>query len=360
MRYAVIMAGGAGTRFWPASRRARPKQFLPIVTDRPLIVDTVERVVGGDSGISIDRVVVVTNADHVAQVSAMLPDLPPENVLAEPAGRNTAPCITLAALWLLERDPDATMLCLPADHAIRPVEAFRRVVDAVLSRAARGKRLYTIGIPPVRPATGYGYIERGDPTGEESGVSFHRVARFVEKPNEVRARRYVESGSFDWNSGMFAWSARRIVAEIEKHLPEVLGALASVAAGAGPVPPDDLVAAYAEIESISIDYGILEKAVDVEVASAPFVWDDVGSWRALERLRDSDEDGNVIVGDGLLVDGTGNILVADEGHTITAVGVEGLIVVQAGGVTMVCPKDRAEAVKAIVDALRREGREDLL
>jgi len=356
MNYAVIMAGGIGTRFWPRSRQDRPKQFLRIAGDRPMIDETRRRLEGV---IAPEHVFVVTRASQVELVRESCPDIPAGNVLAEPCGRNTAPCVALAALKLLEADSEATMLCLPADHVIGPDEVFRDTIRGVLARARDAGTLLTLGIPPTYPSTGFGYIERGERVHRDGDLDFHRVARFVEKPDAATAEGYLGTGRFLWNSGMFAWRADVIAAETERHLPEIHAALAPVARLAGPDVEPDLAAAYEGLDGISLDYGIMEKADAVEVVPAPFAWDDVGSWRALDRLHPGDEGGNVALGEFLGVDSSGVIAVTDEGHTIATVGVSDLIVIHTADVTLVCPKVEAERVKAIVEQLEARGRDDL-
>jgi mannose-1-phosphate guanylyltransferase len=356
MIHAVIMAGGVGTRFWPRSRRSRPKQFLRIGGDRPMIEETRRRLEGL---VPPERTLVVTSASQVDLVREACPDLPEAGILAEPRGRNTAPCIALAALRVVGEDPDGLLLCLPADHVIRPAETFREAAAAVLARADEARSLLTFGIPPSFPSTGFGYIECGErAAGGEPPV--HRVARFVEKPDRATAERYVAAGTFLWNSGMFAWRADVILEEMRRHLPEVVEALEGPAREAGPRPSPALAAAYDALPGISIDYGIMEKAARVEVVPAPFSWDDVGSWRALERVHDADEDGNVARGRLLALDAAGVIAVAEGDHTIAAIGVEDLIVIHTEDVTLVCPKDRAEDVKRLVDGLKESGDERLL
>jgi mannose-1-phosphate guanylyltransferase len=352
MDYAVIMAGGIGTRFWPHSRKGRPKQFLPIAGDRPMIAETTSRVAGV---VPAERILVVTRASQVDMVREACPEVPDANILAEPVGRNTAPCIALAALKVVADDPEAVLLCLPADHVIRPAEVFHRTTRVVLDRAREGRTLLTFGIPPTHAATGFGYIERGDAVTD----AVHRVVRFVEKPDAETARGYLETGRFLWNSGMFAWRADVYLEEMDRHLPEVTRALAPVANRAGPTVDPALDEAYRGLTGISVDYGIMERAGRAEVVPADFEWDDVGSWRALERLLDADGHGNVARGEYLGLDSRGVVAVAGEDHTIATIGVRDLVIVRTDDVTLVCPKDRAEDVKKLVERLEETGRDDL-
>jgi mannose-1-phosphate guanylyltransferase len=356
MNHAVIMAGGVGTRFWPHSRQDRPKQFLRIAGDRPMIAETCRRLEGV---IDAERVLVVTRASQVDLVKEACPDLPAANILAEPCGRNTAPCIALAALKLLAADPDAAMLCLPADHVIGPDDVFRRAVEAVVARAAASRALLTFGIPPTRPATGFGYVEQGELAASDGDLRFHRVVRFVEKPDLETARGYLESGRFHWNSGMFAWRADVFVERLEALLPDTASALAPVAHLAGPDVDPALAAAYDSLEGISVDYGIMERADGVEVVPAPFSWDDVGSWSALDRVHAPDADGNVALGELLALDSKGLVAVSGDDHVIATVGVDNLVIIHTRDVTLVCPKERAEDVKRLVDVLGERGHGDL-
>jgi mannose-1-phosphate guanylyltransferase len=356
MNHAVIMAGGVGTRFWPHSRQDRPKQFLRIAGEQPMIAETCRRLEGI---IANERIHVVTRASQVALVKEACPQLPPRNILAEPCGRNTAPCIALAALKLCAEDPDAVMLCLPADHVIRPDEVFHRTAESVMRRAAATRALMTFGIPPTRPATGFGYIEQGEEAATDGDLRFHRVVRFVEKPDLETARGYVESGRFHWNSGMFAWRADAFIERLESLLPQVSAALAPVAHLAGPEVHSALASAYESLEGVSVDIGIMEKADEVEVIPAPFKWDDVGSWSALDRVHPTDADGNVALGDLLALDSKGLIAVSGDDHVIATVGVDDLVVIHTADVTLVCPKDRAEDVKRLVDILEERGHGNL-
>ena len=356
--FAVIMAGGSGTRFWPLSRRQRPKQFLAIGTERSLIAETMLRL---DPLIPADKIYVVAGAHHADSVRAHLPDLRPEGLLIEPCARNTAPCVGLAAIHIARHDPHAVMAVLPADHHIGDADGFRRVIAAAGERAAAGE-IVTLGIRPTRPETGYGYIHYAadDAVVTENGVQVCGVNRFVEKPPKAVAERYLVDGGYLWNSGMFFFTAARILSDIERYLPAMRTALGKIDAVIGtPDYQSVLEEQFAGLESVSIDYGVMEHAESVRVVPADIGWNDVGHWAALADFADTDRDGNVITGDAILIDSRGNI-VHSESPTITIVGAENLVVVATEDSVLVCPKDRAQDVRRVVDALKAEGRDTLL
>lgn len=359
MLHAVIMAGGSGTRFWPQSRTTRPKQLLKLAGRRTMIQETVGRV---SPWIGADHVWVVTNAVQAEETMRQLPQVPVENVLVEPAARNTAPCIGLAAVHLLQKDPQATMLVMPADHVIGPPEVFRNAVD----RAARivvehPEQFVLFGVPPTYPSTGFGYIERGEPIGDPAGKAF-RVAAFREKPDEPTAKRYMESGRFYWNCGIFVWRADRILGALESFEPDMHDRLARLRGKIGHVDYEAALAAeFPKAKSISVDYAVLERARDVCVLEAPFEWDDVGSWQALTRLLGADENGNTVDGPHVGID-TRNCTIRDTTgeHLIGTLGVEDLIVVHTPDATLVARKGDENAVKKLIDLIRERGYERYL
>lgn len=346
--HAVILAGGAGTRFWPASRRRLPKQFLAIGSKRSLIGETSDRLKGL---VPIERQIVVSGEEHVDLVRKALRRLPPENVLAEPVGRNTAACVAWAALEIARREPDSVQAVLPSDHVIRPAKAFRAALAAAAAEADASGSLVTFGVKPTFAATGYGYIECGDARPDRDGHAVRSVARFVEKPDRARAEEFLRRGSFLWNSGMFVWTTRAIVRALESHAQEVVGPLARARS------VDEVRARYASLPSVSIDVAVLEKAADVRVLPAPFEWNDVGSWSAIPEVAPSDERGNCAVGGTTVVseDASNCVVYGKKGEIVALVGVEGLVVVRAGDAVLVCPKDRAQDVKLVVARLAREG-----
>ncbi len=345
--FAVLLAGGAGTRFWPLSRRSRPKQVLPVGGEAPMVRATLARL--GDL-VPPERVLVVTGEDQAAAVAGVLPEIPPENLVLEPAPRNTAPCIGLAAVEALGREPDAVLLCLPADHVMRPAAGFREAAARALARADGAGTLVTFGIEPTRPATGYGYIRRG----EETAPGFFRVEEFREKPARERAEEYLAAGGYLWNSGMFAWRADVFLEETDRYMPENGARFALLRED-----PSRRADLFPRMEPRSVDYGILERTDRAEVLPLALRWDDVGSFAALARLVPGDEAGNHATGELLALDAHGLVTVAPEGHLVAALGVDDLVVVVTPDATLVCPRDRAEEVKSLVAGLRRAGREDL-
>lgn len=353
MTYAVIMAGGIGSRFWPHSRRARPKQFLSVFGNASLLQNTVARLQGV---IPPERCFVVTNRMYVEQTREQLPALPPENILGEPISRNTAPCIAYAALRLVASDPDATMVVLPADHVIDDVRTFHQVLQTAIARSAEYGALVTIGIEPTYPATGYGYIQYEPSDDDPSGP--RRVRTFAEKPDVATAERFLDSGDFLWNSGMFVWRADTILDELERHLPDTFEAFRPLADAIGTDGEEDaLVSAFQGARSISIDYGVMERAERVYVVPGRFGWSDVGDWKAVFNLADKDQHGNAIRGLALLR-GSARCLVASENRLVVLVGMHDTIVVETGDAVLVCHRDNAQQVKQVVDYLHAHQLED--
>jgi len=355
--HAIVMAGGAGTRFWPRSRRTRPKQLLPIAGPASMIRMTVDRL---RPLVPADHTWVVTGADQADGVRRELPEIPRAHILVEPVGRNTAPCIGLAAAVLRAQGVgDEPMIVLASDHVIRDEEGFRDVLRACGEHLAAHDRLLTLGIRPDRPETGYGYIRLAEASAEFGGRRFRAVERFVEKPDLETARRLVADGRHLWNSGMFVWRTSRILAEIDSHLPEVARRLAPLGTAWGTAAWDQMLNdSYAAFPSISIDYAVMEKAADVWVAEVDIGWSDVGSWASLPELRGSDADGNVLPEGSLAVDAERNIVDA-RGKTVVLLGVSDLVVVDAPDALLVCHRDRAQQVGKIPDRLRQAGKDHL-
>jgi mannose-1-phosphate guanylyltransferase len=349
-RYVVIMAGGRGERFWPQSRLARPKHLLPIVGEKPMLTQTVERL---GSVVPPERVLIITNAEQAAAVREVCPMLPPENVVAEPVGRDTAAAVGLATLLVKHRDPKAAFAMLPADHVIHDSTGFQRTLEAAFAAAEGSDALVTVGIPPTYPATGYGYVEQG----KEIADGVYDVVRFKEKPDLETAKEYVETGRFYWNAGMFFWRVPVIAECFEQFTPGLWEALQAIDTGlAGGEALDGLLSAhYPGLEKISIDFAVMEKAETVRMVPAGFDWDDVGAWPAVARHFPADEAGNVARGDAVMQDASGNIVMAQAGHTVTLIGVKDLIVVQTGDATLVCPIDQAESIKQMVKTLAADG-----
>ena len=349
--FALIMAGGTGTRLWPRSRSAQPKQFIDLLGTSTMIQEAYDRLL---PLVPPDRILVATNHEQVEAVVTQIPAMSPGNVLAEPAGRDTAAAIGYAAVTLRHRDPNAVMAVVTADHLIQKPDEFRDVLVAAASVAASGW-LVTIGIDPTYAETGYGYVERGEPLPSESGRSVYRVARFVEKPNRELAEEYVRLGTFSWNSGMFVWRVDRILEEIALHMPELSDGLEEIAAAFGtPHEKDTLKEVWPRLPKRSIDFGVMEKASQVAVLPANIGWSDVGSWATVFDVSPRDANGNVVVGKSLAIETTGSLIYSPH-RMIATVGVQDLIVVDAGDVLLICPRSRAQDVKRIVAILQERG-----
>lgn len=350
--YAVVMAGGVGARFWPASRRARPKQLLAIAGERSMLAQTMERL---DGLVAPAKILVVTSAELADAVREAVPELPPENLILEPEGRNTAPCVALAAFEIERRDPHSVQIVVPADHVIEPADRFRSALAAAVQEARSGHRLVTLGIEPTSPATGYGYIRAGERRGEASKWPAREVLAFIEKPDSARARAFVESGDYLWNAGIFVWETRTILAALRAHATGIYDALSGVTRA------DELARAYAKLQPAPIDVAVMERATNVSVVPVDFEWNDVGAWPSLADVVPADNTGNHVSGGVHVVarDATGCIVYGDEGSLVALVGVEDLVVVQSGNTVLVCPRDRAQEVKAIVTQLENEAPERL-
>lgn len=356
-RYAVILAGGRGERFWPMSRIARPKQLLALVGDKPLVAQAVERLEGL---VPPERVLILTNADLVNATRAAVPNLPASNVIGEPVGRDTAPAVALATALVKARDPQAVFAILTADHVMGDLPLFRKTIAAGMEAAASSPVLVTIGIKPHEPSTGFGYIEMGDIVGSFGGVVFNRAVRFVEKPNRATAEQYVASGRYVWNSGMFIWSVPTIEAALKAHQPELGARVDEWSHLAGRADfMDRLTESFSAVKKISIDYAVMEKADNILVTEGTFAWDDVGAWPALERHFPSDASGNVKIGDVAVVNSARNIVLS-HGRLTALVGVEDAIVVQTEDVTLVCKREHAQDIKALLAQLRDAGRHEVL
>ena len=365
--HAIILAGGSGTRFWPLSRMKRPKQFLKLVTGRPLLAETFARV---EPLCPAARAWVVCGEDHQDGVRESLPQLPERNLIVEPAARNTAPAIGLAAVYALQEDPDATLAVLPSDHHIAQPEAFRTALVAA-ARAAEGGDLVALGIRPTRPETGYGYLRRGE---ARAGGAF-AVDAFVEKPDAATAERYLQDSAYSWNAGVFIFRADAILRALAEHLPAVHAGLMRIA-GALAVNEHSFSADQAAREaarqvarevfprfpSISIDYGVLEpearSARRLALVPGDFGWSDVGSFAALPEVRALDGRGNALAGDALAIDCDDCVVLSEGDRLVAAVGLRGLCIVDAGDALLVVPRDRAQDVRAAVEALRKQGRLD--
>jgi len=356
MRYAVIMAGGSGTRLWPLSRAKRPKQLLPLLDGRNLLGVAVSRL----SGLfSVENIYVITNAQYAPDVAAALPDLPGENVIGEPLGRDTANAIALGAEILSAKDPEATMAVFTADHVIRPQEAFAGCVETAC-RAAEDHpdALVTFGIRPTWPHTGLGYVHCGP---ERNGV--YEVLAFKEKPDRHTARRYVDSGQYYWNSGMFVWKVDAIRSALREFLPASLEALAPV--GQAVRDRTDytgiLADAYPTLDKISIDYAVMERAARVLMVELACEWLDVGNWPALSDVLSGDEAGNVTVADNaVIVDSSRNVIVAEDDHLLAVLGMDDCVIVHSPDATLICNKSDSQRLKELVALLEKRYGETYL
>lgn len=357
MLHAVIMAGGSGTRFWPASRRNRPKQLLALVTETPLLRMTFERLEGL---VPAERVWVVTTAATADATRMLLPELPARNVLAEPIGRNTAACVCLAAHAIRRRDPTATCVVFPADHVIGDEPRFRSAMAAGARLVDREGGLLTFGVQPTRPETGYGYLEAGPEHSSDGVWTIHRLERFVEKPNADRARRYIESGRFLWNAGIFAWRAGDLLDEVWRQLPELAAGLERLAPALdGEAADAALAEVYPSLPATSVDFGIMEGAQHCWVMPVDFPWSDIGSWPALAETLPADATGGLARGRVLAIAAHDNVLVST-GPALAVVGVADLIVVATPDAVLVLPKSDAQKVREVVEAVREKGWDDVL
>lgn len=350
-QYAVILAGGKGERFWPMSTSTRPKQLLSLVGDRPLLAQSVERLEGL---IPMDRVLILTNEDLVDATREAVPELPPENVIGEPIGRDTGPAVALSCALVKHRDPDAVFCILTADHIISNIDLFQTTLREAMTLAAEDDVLITIGIQPSFPSTGFGYIHAVDAVDTREGIEFRKAEAFVEKPDRATAESYLAGGEHFWNSGMFIWSVSTLEKNLRAHTEQLGPLMDGVATLLGEGRFDEGIRALFEpLEKISIDYAVMEKSDRIFMAVGTFAWSDVGAWPALAEHFDPDESGNTLVGDAAVYDAADNVVVS--GDRLTALlGVKDMIVVQAEKATLVCPKNRAQDIKKLV-ALVREN-----
>ncbi len=348
--YAVIMAGGAGTRFWPKSTEAKPKQFLALFGEKTMLQSTVDRV---KPLIPLERILVVTNERYVDLVSDQLPDLPSDNIIGEPIGRNTAPCVAAAATLIDRRDEKTAMAVLPADHLIENEKAFLNVLKQGAKKALQSDSLITIGIQPQHAETGYGYIEFEQEEGSSNSEA-RKVVQFREKPNKPTARNFLDAGNFLWNSGMFIWKSSTILDQFKQHLPKVYKQAETLRTKAGSNSQKEAINTfYHACPSISIDYGIMEKSEVVFVIPASFGWNDVGDWKALYALSKKDERENAVQAEFTAIENSNNNLIhSQSGKIIALSGVDNLAVVETENAMLICNLDEAQGVKQVVNQLR--------
>jgi mannose-1-phosphate guanylyltransferase len=350
--YALILAGGSGERFWPLSRRARPKQLLKLVSGKTLLEETIDRLEGL---VPDERILVLTNIEQEAAVRALLPDLPPENILAEPAKRDTAAAVALATAWVAARDHRATMVVLPADHVIKDHAAFQKTMQTATRAAEETGALVTIGIKPTWACPGFGYIEQGAPaplSGASAPNDVFRVLRFREKPNSELADAFVRKKNFRWNAGIFVWSVPTVLSEFNRHAPELADFISQIRASGN--WRRTLSTRFAELPFISFDYAIMEKADRVLMVEASFDWDDVGGWRAVASYLPKDENSNAANCDLTTLQASNNIVFSESPGKIALVGVHNLIVIRTDDAILICSRHDAEKIKNLVGKLPPE------
>ena len=351
MYYALIMAGGSGTRLWPLSRRHRPKQALRLIGERTLFQLAVDRLA---PLFAPQQIYVVTKSEYVPPLSEQVPDLPLENFIVEPEGRGTAPAIGLAAVHLRRRDPAAVMAVLTADHYITDTAGFRRILKAAQGLAEAGQ-LVTLGIRPSAPATGYGYIHHGESLEAVEGLPVFRVERFVEKPDLAAATQMMASGEYSWNGGMFIWRAERILGELARQMPALYAQLQDVEAALGrPDYASTLNRLWPAVAEQTNDYGEMEGARNVTVMPADVGWSDVGSWSSLFEVLPADEAGNIFTGPHLALDTRDTLVVSDK-RLVATIGVEHLVIVETEDALLICAKEREQEVRTIVKQLKQDG-----
>ncbi len=356
--YAIVMAGGVGARFWPYGSTKMPKQFLPIANSAETMLQlTINRV---KEVIPHDRIFIITNSQYINEVKKQLPKIPSVNIIGEPVGRNTAPCIGLASVILKQFDEKAKMLVLPADHLIEDIAEFRKTAEAGLAFIENNDAIVTLGIVPTHPETGYGYIQFIDDAvftieNQNSDVSIFKVKTFAEKPSVDMAKIFLESGDFLWNSGMFIFRADVILAEMKKSLPDLHFALHKIEDAIHTNKYNSVLhQVFAEIKGISIDYGVMEKAKNVYVIKANFKWSDLGSWDEVYRMKIKDKSGNVITVESFIKDSHNNLVMSPKG-IVGLIGVDDMIIINTKDGLLICKKERSQEVKEIVDYLKRKG-----
>ncbi len=354
MLHAVIMAGGSGTRFWPASRQMLPKQLLKMAGSQTMLQETFARLA---NLVSPEHVLILTNSQLTNAIATQIPGLPPEHIVGEPCKRDTAPCIGIAASLIASGDPDGAMLVMPSDHVIEPREEFHRTVRAGLALIDEDpSRIVTFGIRPNYPAESFGYIQRGAGLTSIEGTSAFQVAKFREKPDRATAQSYVDSGDFYWNSGIFLWRASTILQAIKANEPEMFQHIDNIAKSIGSSDfSSRFEQEYAAIRGKSIDFAVMESYPNVAVVETTFRWDDVGSWQAMARLLPPDEHGNTVEGPYLPIDSSGMIVRTNEDHLVVTIGTKDMIVVHTSDATLVAPKSQEERVREVVQQLSELG-----
>ena len=355
--YTLIMAGGSGTRFWPRSKAVKPKQYLNLFGSESLLEATIKRF---SSFTSNEKIYVVSGKSQAEVLESQTTMLPKSNLIYEPVGKNTLPCIGLAAMFAEQENPDGIMVVTPSDHLIENVELFRDTVLAAVKIADKQNGIVTIGITPTYPATGYGYVQTAENiTGLEKIKQF-KVERFVEKPNETKATEYLKQGGFYWNSGLFVFKISVFLDAVKQFAPKLYSDLRKIQADLGnPSFEQTLDTIYRAVEGISVDYGIMEHAKNIYLVEGNFIWNDLGSWESVYLTSEKDENGNAGSGETVIVDSKNSYVYSETG-LIALVGLDDVIVVQDGNTTMVCKRDRAEDIKKVVDQLKSENKNQYL
>ncbi len=352
--YAVIMAGGIGSRFWPNSREKSPKQLLKIFGENTMIQETVHRLNGL---IENQNIFVITNQIQKPLIQKQVPAIPKGNIIDEPFGKNTAACIGLSSVLIEAKNKDAVIVTLPADHLIRDVKNFQATLKKAIEFAGKSDSLVTIGIKPTKPETGYGYIQIEEKTISDD---INKVVTFAEKPNLSTAKRFVKSGDFLWNSGIFIWKSESILSEIKSYMPDLHDGLEELKPSIGkPYFKSVLTEVYGKLKSISIDYGVMEKSQNVYLTKSDFDWSDVGSWQTVYELSHKDDEGNAVEGDVYIMK-TYNSYIKGNKKFIATVGVSDLIVIDTDDALLICDRKKSQDVKNVVDSLKLNNRKKLL
>ncbi len=355
--YCVTMAGGSGTRFWPRSKVAKPKQYLDLFGNESLLQSTIQRF---RKFIDKQEIFIVSQKSQATVLGEQAPEIPKDNLIYEPVGKNTLPCMGLVAMIAEKEDPECVMVISPADHLIQNDELFRDTVLLASKIACENNDFVTIGIPPSYPATGYGYVQIDREVTEENDIRSFKVKRFVEKPDLETAEAYMEQGGFYWNSGLFVFKVSVFLDAMKKFSPDLYHDLRKIQAEIG--NPDfgkTLDTIYREVESISVDYGIMEHAQNISLVEGNFQWNDLGSWEAVYLISNKDKNGNYASGEAVFYDSSNSYVYGNDG-VIALIGLDDVIVVRDGNTTLVCKRDKAEEVKMVVEQLKNQGRDQFL
>lgn len=348
---ALVMAGGRGERLWPRSTSSTPKYLLKFGKKDTMLEETIDRLC---SFVSLKKIFIVTSKENVNSIKKFLPGFPVSNIIREPFPRNTASCIGLASVFIKKKFPDAVVSVFPADHIIRGERRFSNTVNLGAFWAEKENAIVTIGIKPDRPETGFGYIEVGEKLAQKRGISVHKAERFVEKPNLKKAKSFVSSGKYLWNGGMFIFKIEEVFRAFKLFMPELYKGLMEIESYLDKVDRDKVIRrVYKQINSISFDYGIMEKTHNRLVVVTDCFWNDIGSWISLEELYTKDQNGNISIGDTLLLNTINSIFVSDRG-LIAAIGIKDMVIVSTKNATIVFPKDKAQEVKQVVESIRKK------